>query len=80
MIIAYLVRYMEGNNLSAEDIDKLLAVLGLDSLDEMFTVNIAGLEIVGLYSLIDYIKGQLTSGEKLLAELRILMNLVAVVI
>ena len=35
-------------------------MLGLDSLDEMFTVNIAGVDIVGLSGLIDYIKGQLT--------------------
>lgn len=60
MIIAYLVKYMEDNNLSAEDIDKLLAVLGLDSLDEMFTVNIAGVDIVGLSGLIDYANGPLT--------------------
>lgn len=62
MIISYLVKYMEDNDLSAEDIDKLLAVLGLNSLDEMFTVNIAGVDIVGLSGLIDYIKGQLTDG------------------
>lgn len=62
LIVAYLVKYMDENNLSAEDIDKLLAVLGLDSLDEMFTVNIAGVDIVGLSGIIDYIKGQLNDG------------------
>ena len=60
MIVAYLVKYMEVNNLSAEDIDKLLAVLGLDSLDEIFTFQIAGIDIVGLSGLIDFAKGQLT--------------------
>lgn len=63
VIIAYLVKYMDDNNLSAEDIDKLLAVLGLDSLDEMFTAQIAGVDIVGLSGLIDYMKGQLTDGD-----------------
>lgn len=60
LIIAYLVKYMEVNDLSSEDIDKLLAVLGLDSLDELFTVNIKGIEIVGLSGLIDFAKNQLT--------------------
>ena len=59
LIIAYLVKYMEVNDLSSEDIDKLLAVLGLDSLDELFTVNIKGIEIVGLSGLIDFAKNQL---------------------
>ena len=63
LIVAYLIKYMEVNDLSAEDIDKLLKTLGLDSLDEMFTVNVMGVDIVGLSGLLDYIKKQLTDDD-----------------
>ncbi len=63
LIVAYLIKYMEVSDLSAEDIDKLLKTLGLDSLDEMFTVNVKGVDIVGLSCLLDYIKKQLTDND-----------------
>lgn len=66
MIIAYLVKYMEKYNLNAEDIDKLLEVLGLNSLNEL--INLGGFDLLGLHvdvnlnlaNIINYIKEQLT--------------------
>ena len=62
-IIAYLVKYMDVYDLNSEDINKLLKVLGLDSLDDMFSFKVIGIKIVGLSGLLDYAKKQLSDGK-----------------
>lgn len=63
LIIAYLVKYMDVQNLSAEDVDKLLTTIGLSNLDDLFTLKVGDFSIVGLSGLIDFAKGQLTDND-----------------
>lgn len=63
IIVAYLVKYMDEYDLASDDIDKLLEMLGLDSLDEYFAFEVFGKKIVGLADIIDYMKTQLTDND-----------------
>lgn len=60
LVAAYLVKYMDENDLGSEDIDQMLSVLGLKSLDEIFTVRVMGFDIIGLSGILDFAKKQLT--------------------
>lgn len=66
LVLAYLIKYMEQYNLDAEDIDKLLEVLGLNSLNEMITIgdfDMLGSHVdvnLNLANILNYAKQQLT--------------------
>lgn len=66
LILAYLVKYMDEYDLDAEDIDKLLEVLGLDSLNELITLtdfDVLGYHVdvnLNLSNILNYIKQELT--------------------
>jgi hypothetical protein len=66
LILAYLVKYMDEYDLDAEDIDKLLKALGLNSLNEMITLidfDVLGYHVdvnLNLANILNYIKKQLT--------------------
>ena len=68
LILAYLVKYMDEYDLDAEDIDKLLEALGLDSLNEMITLtdfDAFGYHVdvnLNIANILNYIKQQLTDG------------------
>lgn len=64
LILAYLVSYMDTYDLNSEDIDKLLTMLGLNSLDDIFTVKVLGTELCGLSDMLDFMLKQLTDGKK----------------
>lgn len=64
LILAYLISYMDTYNLTSKDIDKLLAMLGLNCLDKIFTIKIAGFKLCGLSDLLNYMLEQITDGRK----------------
>lgn len=68
LIIAYLVKYMDTYDLDADDIDKLLEMLGLNNLNGMITLtdfNVFGYHVdinLNLANILNYIKEQLNDG------------------
>lgn len=65
-MLAYLVKYMDEYDLNADDIDKLLDMLGLNNLNSMINIKKIGIwEInLNLANIINYMKGQLTDGNE----------------
>lgn len=68
LIVAYLIKYMDYKDMAAEDIDPLLEVLGLNKLNELFTLfdfNAFGYHVdvnLNLVNILNYLKGQLLDG------------------
>ncbi len=60
LVAAYLVKYMQVQDLDSEDVDELLAMLGVKSLDEIYTYRVIGIDVITLSSLLDIAKKQLT--------------------
>lgn len=69
LIVAYLVKYMDEYDLSTDDIDKLLGMLGFGSLNELITLqefHVFGYDVqvnLNLANIITYIKMQLTDDD-----------------
>ncbi len=59
LVGAYLVKYMDVQDLNAADVDDLLDMLGVKSLDEVFTYRLLGMEVITLSSLLNIAKKQL---------------------
>lgn len=71
ILLAYLVKYMDTYGLSSKDIDALLEMLGLKSLDEIFSLSIHpdifsydGIKIFGLSDILDLMLKYLTDGKE----------------
>lgn len=62
LVLAYLVKYMDTYDLSVEDIDELLEMLGLNSLNEYIGVDFMG-ERYGIAEVISLLQDNLTDGE-----------------
>ncbi len=60
LVGAYLVKYMDVQDLGAEDVDELLDMLGLKSLDELFTLRVKGHELLTLSEILEFTKKHLT--------------------
>lgn len=63
LVLAYLVKYMETYDLSTEDIDALLEMLGLKALDEYLSVDVFG-KTYGISDLLELMLKNLTDGEE----------------
>ena len=70
ILFAYLVKYMDTYGLSSKDIDALLEMLGLKSLDELFSLSIHpdmfsndSIKIFGLSDILDLVLKNLTDGK-----------------
>lgn len=70
VLLAYLVKFMDTYGLSSKDIDALLEMLGLRSLDEIFSLSIhpdmfsyGGIKILGLSDILDLVLKNLTDGK-----------------
>lgn len=70
ILLAYLVKFMDTYGLSSKDIDELLEMLGLKSLDEIFSLSIhpdmfsyGGIKILGLSDVLDLVLKYLTNGK-----------------
>ena len=63
VVLAYLIRYMEINDLSSKDINTILKMLIVDSLDDILTITIKGKKIKGLAAIIEYVKGHMTDND-----------------
>lgn len=70
ILLAYLVKFMETYGLSSKDIDALLEMLGLKSLDEIFSLSIHpdmfgydGIKIFGLSDVLDLVLKDLNDGK-----------------
>lgn len=63
LVLAYLVKYMETYDLTTDDIDDLLEMLGLNALDEYISVEVGG-KTYGLSDLIELMLKNLTDGEE----------------
>ena len=71
ILLAYLVKFMDTYGLSSKDIDALLEMLGLKSLDEIFSLSIhpdmfsyGGIKILGLSDILDLVLKKLTDGKE----------------
>ena len=71
ILLAYLIKYMDTYGLSSKDIDALLEMLGLRSLDEIFSLSIHpdmfsynGIKIFGLSDILDLVLKDLTDGKE----------------
>ena len=62
LVVAYLVKYMDTYDLTVDDIDELLQMLGLKTLDEYIGVDIFGIKF-GISDLLTSIQKNLTDGE-----------------
>lgn len=62
LVFAYLVKYMDTYDLTAEDIDDLLQMLGLSTLDEYFCVEVLG-KTYGISDVITLMQDNLTDGK-----------------
>ena len=69
-LLAYLVKFMDTYGLSSKDIDALLEMLGLKSLDEIFSLSIHpnmfsynDIKILGLSDVLDLVLKDLTDGK-----------------
>ena len=62
LVLAYIVKYMETYDLTTDDIDALLEMLGFKELDEYFSVEVLG-ETYGVTDLINLIYNNLTDGK-----------------
>lgn len=63
LVLAYLVKYMDTYNLSSDEIDALLQCLGLNSLDEYFTVEVMGFKLCGLSDFLNVMLENITDGK-----------------
>lgn len=70
ILLAYLVKFMDTYELSSKDIDALLEMLGLKTLDEIFSLSIHpdmfsynGIKILGLSDILDLVLKNLTDGK-----------------
>ena len=70
ILLAYLVKFMDTYGLSSKDIDALLEMLGLKSLDEIFSLSIHpdmlgydAIKILGLSDILDLVLRNLTDGK-----------------
>ena len=70
ILLAYMVKFMDTYGLSSKDIDALLEMLGLKSLDEIFSLSIhpdmfsyGGIKILGLSDILDLVLKNLTDGK-----------------
>ena len=63
LVLAYLVKYMDTYGYSAKDVDGLLQMLGLNTLNEYFSVDIFGRKY-GISDIVDLMKKNLTDGKK----------------
>lgn len=70
ILLAYLVKFLDTYGLSSKDIDALLEMLGLRSLDEIFSLSVHpdmfsydGIKIFGLSDVIDLVLKNLTDGK-----------------
>ena len=71
ILLAYLVKFMDTYGLSSKDIDALLEMLGLKSLDEIFSLSIHpdlfsydGIKIFGLSDILDLALNKLSDGKE----------------
>ena len=55
LVVAYLARFMKENDYDSYEVNDLLDTLGLNSLDEYFTIEVLGIKIVGLSGIINLV-------------------------